>query len=166
MTAAMLLIMNDPLTEPERQILSSMASDLQFLLSESEVPLRLQHKLAELRYKTMAAFTVMADDRPSMRTTIGADILDPSELGLTPQQAAEARLYGNYILSAWIIAGQRLTEEIRMGAESKSLRLPSIIPRTSLIALRQRFEREHGRVPDAIYPCSAMIEKRLSLIHI
>ena len=90
MTAAMLLTMNDPLTEPERQILSSMASDLQFLLSESEVPLRLQHKLAVLRYKTMAAFTVMADDRPSMRTTIGADILDPSEQGLTPQQAAEA----------------------------------------------------------------------------
>lgn len=30
-----------------------------------------------------------------------------------------------------------------------------------MVGLRQRFEREHGRASDSIFPCTALVEKRL-----
>ena len=163
-TAAFLATVRDPMTEPERVALNAMSSDLQFLLGESDVPERLRLRLTTLGYRTVAAFSVMGDDRNGMRATLSADVLDPAEVGLTPALAAEARLYVNYMLSAWIIATTRLTEEIHLAAQTRMLRLPAVMPRASLVALRQRYEREHGRVTDHIFPCAAMIEKRLEEI--
>jgi hypothetical protein len=75
-----------------------------------------------------------------------------------------ATLVTNQLLAAWLTASTRLSEDIRVGAETRMMRMPVPVSRTALIALRQKYEAEHGRVTDAIWPCAAMIEKRLEEI--
>ncbi len=79
-----------------------MSSDLQFLLSEHEVPAVVEHRLATGGYRTMATFAVLADDRATLRRTIAADFVDAAEGGLTAPQATGARLIMTQIIAAWM----------------------------------------------------------------
>ena len=138
-----------------------MSSDLRFMLSESDVHDRVLIHLVQCGYKTIPTFGVMADDRPGMRAAIAANVLDPNTGGLTPAQAFQANLQVNLLLAAWIVANQRMTDEVKASAECKALRLPNMVSRSALIALRVRYENEHGRITDSVFPCAAMIESML-----
>ena len=164
MAAAILAGLAVPLTAPELLHLNAMTSDLRFMLSEADVPEQIQWRISQCGYKNVSTFSVWSDDKPSVRLSIAADILDPAEVGLTAPQQSAARAQVNYILSAWIVASQRSAEQTRLTTEAKLLRLPTILSRTTLVALRVRFEAEHGRVPDTIFPCAALIERRMDEI--
>lgn len=161
MAAAFLAAIAIPLTDVQQARLNDMSSDLRFILSEHEVPDLVTLRLIDLACKSTATFSVVADDKPGVRAMIAGDIVDAGEVGLTPAQVTVARTITTQLMAVWMIASQRVAEEVRVSADSKALRLPAVLGRTTLIALRQRYERDHGRVPDAIWPCASLIESRL-----
>ena len=147
-----------PLTLAEEGEVAAAASDFRYLLAEYEVHSRIQLQLFRAGYKQMNTFAVMADDRAGLRTAISNDIINPAENGLTAVQVAAARLSVTQLIAAWMAASQRAAETTRLSADAKALRLPTLLSRPALIGYRQRFEAAHGRVPDAIWPCAALIE--------
>ena len=103
-----------PLSEAEQKELTAMESDLQFLLSEFEVPISMQLRLVRLFTKSTATFAVMADDRPGMRTAIRADLVDATEANLAPDLASTARSVTTALLAAWMSAEQKVTAQIKV----------------------------------------------------
>ena len=160
MAAAIVAAFAIPLSEVEQKELAAMESDLQFLLSEVEVPVSMQLRLVRLGSKSTATFAVMADDRPGMRAAIRADLVDATEANLAPDLASLARSVTTALLAAWMSAEQKVTAQVKASAEGGLLRLPNLITRPALIALRQKFEAEHGRTNDTVWPCASFIEKR------
>ena len=72
-TATFLELMSTALSAPERVQLDSMSSDLRFILSEFEIPDRIQLRAVELGYKSLALFAVLGDDSPSVHALIATD---------------------------------------------------------------------------------------------
>ena len=161
MAAVFLVTLSTDLDVAETLELQRSSSDLLFLWSENDIPARVQLRLTRMGYTNIQIFGVMADSKAEVRTMITDEIVDSAEVGLTPVQKSEAKLIANQILSAWITASLRSIEEVRLSTDSKLLRLPSMLSRPTLIALRQKFEAAHGRVPDGLWPCASLIEKRL-----
>ena len=161
-TATFLGLMATALTAPERVQLESMSSDLRFILSEFEIPDRVQLRAVVLGYKSLALFAVLGDDRPSVRTLIATDFfLNAQEPNLDADLALQARLISTQILAAWLSASTRATEEAKQAADNRLLRLPNLISRTALTALRMKYEHAHARVSDKLYPCASLLEKRM-----
>lgn len=161
MTAAKVTAMTIPLTDPETQVLNTMTADFRFLLDEYEVPDSVKLIIVQAGYKNLATFAVWADDLAGMRGVITSDVIDPTEQGLAQAVAAKARLVLSQLLAAWKVALQRISDETRISSDAKALRLPTLTTRPQMIAMRRRFEAEHGRVSDLIWPCISMVEKRL-----
>ena len=161
-TATFLGLMATALSAPERVQLESMSSDLRFILSEFEIPDRVQLRAVVLGYKNLALFAVLGDDRPSVRTLIATDFfLNAQEPNLDADLALQARLISAQILAAWLSASTRATEEAKQSADNRLLRLPNLISRTALTALRMKYEHAHARVSDKLYPCASLLEKRM-----
>ena len=158
MTAQLLQSFAIPLTVQEEAEVSAAASDFRYLLAEYEVHSRIQLALFRAGYKQITTFAVMADDRATLRTAIANDIIDPATQGLTPAQVALARLSVTQLIAAWAAASQRAAEMTRLAADAKALRLPTLLSKPALVGYRQRFETAHGRIPDAIWPCAALLE--------
>ncbi len=141
-TATFLGLLATALSAPERARLNSMSSDLRFILSEFEIPDRIQLRAVELGYKSLALFAVLGDDRPSVRSLIATDFfLNAQEPNLDADLALQARLMSAQILAAWLSAGTRATEEAKQSADNRLLRLPNLISRTALTALRTKYEQ-------------------------
>ena len=160
-TALLLGSMATPLSQAEEANLNELASDLRYLLCEYDVHDRVQLRFHQLRYRSLKTFTVFADDRAGVRNAFTADVADINEAGLTADQQATVRVMSAQVLSAWVNASTKDVEEVRAAAENKVMRLPNLISRTGLIEFRKRFEREHGRQVDSIWPCASLIERRL-----
>lgn len=161
MTAALIATLAIPLTDVEEARVGRLGADFRFLLSEYEVHDRIQLHLFDAGYKSFSTFAVWADDRVNLRKVIARDLVDPDEAGLTAIDIRQAALITNQLMAAWLAASTRLTEDIRLSTEAKLLRLPTMISRSALQSLRLRYENEHGRCKDSVYPCASMIEKRL-----
>ena len=82
MAAGVLASFANPLDAAERLVLEQMTSDLQYLLAENEVPDRIQLTLATMGYKNLQMLSLIADDRPGVRTFIQTSMLDHTEAGL------------------------------------------------------------------------------------
>ena len=149
------------LTPVEQGELNCATSDFLFLLAEHDIPIRVQLKLVRMGYNSIQIFGVWADDRAGVRAAYSASVLDEREAGLAPDQVTRVKLHGNQILAAWMVASLRSIEEVRLATDAKLLRLPVMMSRATLLALRQRYEHAHGRTTDAMFPCAAMLEKRL-----
>ena len=152
------------LTPAEQERLATISSDLRFIFCENELPDKVQLAVATRGYKNISSFSVWADSKAGLRTEIARSIIDPGDQALSADQASSAQLYLNLIVASWVVASKRVDEEVRASAEAKLQRIPMMLSKVTLISLRQRFEREHGRVSDLIYPCAAMVEKRLEEI--
>ena len=161
MTAVLLGNLGVELNDAETVEMNRVSSDLTFLWSEHDIPVRVQHRLGVLGYRNLQIFSVWADDRAGIRRAFTDNVLNEAEGGLTIDQVATVRLIGNQTLSAWMTASMRAQEEVRLATDAKLLRLPTLLTRPVLIALRQRYEQAHGRVSDSVFPCAAMLEKRL-----
>lgn len=164
MAAAVIASCAVALTDAETTELEQMSSEMRFVLDEFEINSKIQLLILRRGYRTLQTFNAMADDRANFRTIVQQDIMNPNEPGLAAAVATEVRLTNSKLLAAWILSGQRAAEEVRATADSRALRLPSMLPRPALIALRSRYENEHGRVSDRLYPCAAMIEQLLEEI--
>ena len=157
--------MDTVLDAAELTALNAMSSDLRFMLSEFEVPDRVQHSLCLRGYKSLATFGVMADDRATFRAAVIADLLiNPAHAGLDAQVASRARTVTAALIAAWQAAGLRQEEAVRQSVDNRLLRLPNLVSKSGLVALRQKYETEHGRVPDHLWPCASLVEKRLEEI--
>ena len=161
MAAAIIQALNVALTPAEETALQAINSDLRFLWSDNEVPDKIQILVAGLGYKSLQSFGVIGDSNAGVRALLSQDVLDPSAVGLTQVETARARAIVTGLLSSWITASKRVAEEVKISADAKALRLPAMIPRATLLGLRKRYETDHGRVPDALWPCAAMLEKFL-----
>lgn len=160
MTEALIDSLAVAFSDAERADIRRMGADLQFVLAESEVPLRIQHRLYELGYSTLALFSVIADDKAGVRTFCKEQMpLDPATGGLPAPKKAMCLLTTAQIIAAWQTAAQRVTETERVAAESRSQRLPVLVPRVTLLNLRRRYETAHGRTSDSVFPCNSLIEK-------
>lgn len=164
MTAVLLASLTVPLNLAEETELGELPSDVRFLWAEYEIPTKVQLRIKGLGYGNMRTFGVIADDRAGVRLMITQDLLDATEANLTPAQITQVRTISTQILSAWITANQRSTDETKLTSEAKLLRLPTLLTRASLISLRQKYEQENGRTVDSIWPCASLLEKRLEEI--
>ena len=165
MADVVMAAMDTALDQAELLTLSAMSSDLRFMMSEFEVPDRVQLALCNRGYKNLATFGVMSDDRATLRAAIVADLqINPAHAGLDVAVAARARTVTAALIAAWQSAGLRQEEAVRQSVDNRLLRLPNLVTKSSLIALRQKYELEHGRVPDHLWPCASLIEKRLEEI--
>lgn len=159
-TAALVATFGGALTAAQALILEDMNADMRFLLDEFEVESQVQLVLIDRGYKNLSTFSVLADDLASARVAFVADFVNPGEAGLSALAVSAARLALSKLLAAWKVAQQRTADDVRVTADARALRLPTILPRTALVALRIRFEAENGRVTDAIWPSACLIEKR------
>jgi hypothetical protein len=161
-TAAFLTTINDVLDDAAKEQLASMSSDLCFILGENDVPLRLQVMIGNLGFKTVTLFAVMSDDRAGLRNCCATLLtLDPAEAHLSGANKARVILHTAQVCASWHSATNRFTEAERVAADSRAQRLPVIVPRSMLIALRKKFETEHGRITDSVWPCAALVERIL-----
>ena len=164
MASAFLASMSVPLTPAQETALSELSSELRFLMSENDLPEIVQLRLRTLGHKTMPLFSVLADTRQQVRDLVTRDIVDAGEVGLTVLEVQQAKLISNQVVATWLVASQRLVEEIRISTDNRALRLPMVLSRPVLLSLRQRFEQEKGRTSDHLYPCSSLIERVLEEI--
>ena len=156
---------NIALTDAEKAEVRQLSSDLQFVLSENEVPLRVQLRLKELGFSNMALFSVLGDDRANVRTFCRDQLpLDPTTQNLSAAKKALCLLHTAQVVATWVMASQRVQEMERTAAETRSQRLPVTMPKVTIIHLRRRFETAHGRVSDNVYPCTSLIEKTMEEI--
>ena len=118
-------------------------------------------ELLRMGAKSMVTFSVMADDRAALRALLATDLVNPAAAGIVLAAAKEARVIIASVLAAWVVSSQRMADEIRLGSDSRAFRLPPILQRPVLIGLRAKFESTSGRINDNIWPCAALIEKRL-----
>ena len=114
MASAFLATLAVPLTPAQEVSLSELSSELRFLLSENDVPEVVQLRLRILGHKTMPLFSVLADTRALVRDLVTRDIVDAAEVGLTVMEVQQARLVSNQVVATWLVASQRLVEEIRI----------------------------------------------------
>ena len=148
------------LNDQELAAVRSMSSDLQFILCENEVPSRVQHRLHELGFTNLSLFSVLGDDRASVRAFCKDQLpLDANTQNLVPAKKALCVLHTAQVVASWVVASQRVTEMERTAAETRSQRLPVAVPKVTIIHLRRRIETAHGRIPDNTYPCTALIER-------
>ena len=138
-----------------------LSHDFRYMMDEFEIPEQVKALIADAAYKTLSTFTVLADDRAGVRAALIQDFVNPAEAHLTVLQVAQARLIVNKLIAAWVVGHQRVVDEVRVGADARALRLPVLLNRSALISLRQRFETEYERINDSVWPCAALIEKRL-----
>ena len=161
-TAALVASFDIALSVAERTELEKISSDLRFLLNEYEVPEKWQLLLLARGYSTLTTFGVVADDRPGLRLALAQDFdLNGAEANLSDAQKSTVRNTTTRILAAWLAASQRVSDEVRQTSDQRLLRLPTTVSRTHLIAMRQKFEAEHGRISDSVWPCPSLIERRL-----
>jgi hypothetical protein len=159
-TDAFMTLMSQALSDVQLAQVRNLGADLQFVLNEAEVPPRLQHRLGELGYTTLQLLSVIGDDKASVRLFCKEQIpLNPAEQNLAPDKKAGAMLHTAQILASWQVASHRVTESEKIAAESRSQRLPVLLPKVTLVNLRRRYEATHGRILDAVFLCATSVEK-------
>jgi hypothetical protein len=147
---------------PELGHLRAISADLKFLMGENDLPLRLQARIAQKGYTTMALFSVMAAGRPELEALAKRSFLLAADaVGLTPDQVDLVEISTTKLVAAWMEAKQRFEEHNKLNSASRASNLPMIIPKSVLVGLRGRFEALHGRISDKIFPCAHVIELRL-----
>jgi hypothetical protein len=156
------LLLPIPDGAPELGQLNALSADLRFILGENDLPLRLQAKVAQKGYKSMALFSVMAADRAGLEAlAVRSFMLDPALVGLTPDQIDLVEISTTKLIASWMEAKQRFEEHNKLTSASRASNLPMIIPKSLLVSLRGRFEALHGRISDKVYPCAHMVELRI-----
>lgn len=149
------------LSDAQKASLARMAPDLQFILSEREVSATLQVQLAESGIKTVGLFVSFVDTKAQLRDALAAQFnLDPNEAGISVDVKRERQMNCARLVDSWDTATKRAEEADRVQAEQKASRLPMTLSRSSHITLRQRYEKDHGRLQDKSWPCQQLIEKR------
>ena len=127
MTAVIIASLAVAMTAGESEILATMDSDLQFLLSEFAVPEKIQIILVQLGSKSLATFAVMADDRPTFRAAVATDVINAAEAGLSAAHATLARTITTGLIAAWMAADGRVSAKAKVDAEGSVLRLPNLL---------------------------------------
>ena len=119
MTALTVASFAVPMTQAEETELEGITADLRFIYEEFELPPKMQIMLARASYNSVMTLSVMGDDKASVRTIIASDFIDPNENGLNPAVAKDARAVVTKLLSAWMTASTRATDDLKLSAEAE-----------------------------------------------
>ena len=140
--------------------LARISADLRFIWSERDVSDAQQQILSAAGFTSVGIWQAAADDRASLRLILKAMLGDPAEGGIANDEKIRRTVTIARLVESWETAKTRVEEAAKLSAEQAAARLPRTIARSTMIQLRQRFERDYGRVLDRSFPCQALVERR------
>lgn len=123
------------------------ASDLQYVWDDSEVPLDLQYRMAQ-HYKSLRVFTAIAETTTEVRAAIQADF------ALDPRNDAGVRAQIAKVVSAWTAGKELYTKEKELQAETKVLGMPRNLQHSERLAMIKAVEGTLGTLSDTDVPSS------------
>lgn len=135
-------------------------SDLMFIFSEAEIPLVYQYNLVQAGYTNIRRFIGMDSTNAGVRTAL-KDIL-----GLDPAVDPSHRLPIAVILSAWSVATEQLSHEVKLRAEAKALRQPRPVQPQEKQSMRRVVEMKYGTIPDAECPGNSYLTEKLEEVEL
>ena len=145
-----------------RAAIDALTTDFRYILDAREVPQELQADLSDAGFRSTALFAVIADDRAGVRAARRTDYgLDPGAEGLDAPARVGRRTNAARLLDAWETCTRRIAEQRKVEAEQRADRMPLTMVRGDHIALRLRYEQDHGPLQDRFYPADGVVERRL-----
>ena len=153
----------------EEEILAgytALATDLQYLFTETGVPDRVAGILGALDVTSVSVFALFAGSEKQLRETLDSPpftevVEDEAPVLRLKRQVAHAR-----VVDAWEGARARIAEKRRLDAEQRASRQPVTLPASDLVRIRSSFEKAHGRKTDAEFPSDSLLERRLQEVEL
>ena len=129
--------------------------ELTFILSEVEVPLKLQFDLVAAGYKSTRRFAAIEDTKAEVRVAL------KDAIGLDPAANAEARLGMALLVAAWDLCQASSKKDIELRAESRVTGLSRHVPVNDRLAMRKILENKVGKLPDDEIPGTGYLTFKL-----
>jgi hypothetical protein len=120
--------------------------ELTFILSEVEVPLKLQYDLVIAGYKSTRRFAAIEDTKAEVRIAL------KDAIALDPAASAEARLGMTLLVAAWDLCQASSKKDIELRVESRVTGLGRQVPVNDRLAMRKILENKAGKLPDDEVP--------------
>ena len=133
-------------------------SELVYFLSDASMDLKLQYDLTTL-YKTMRAFTSMADSRNELRNMALDFGLDVSAGTAAEKAATRAKIA--LVISAWESAREFIKKELELKAEAKVLAINKPLSVTESSAMRRALEQSEGKIDGRRMPSSEYLSQKM-----
>jgi hypothetical protein len=134
---------------------SSAEPELTFILSEVEVPLKLQYDLVMAGYKSTRRFAAIEDTKAEVRAAL------KDAIALDPAASAEARLGMALLVAAWDLCQASSKKDIELRAESRVTGLSRHVPVNDRLAMRKILENKVGKLPDDEVPGTGYLTFKL-----
>lgn len=119
----------------------NVASDLQYIWDDSDVPLDLQYRMSQ-HYQSLRVFTALAETSAEVRIAIQTDY------SLDPRTDASVRAQVAKVISAWTAGRELYTKEKELQAESKVLGMPRHLQHSERSAMICAVENVLGNLAD------------------
>jgi hypothetical protein len=129
--------------------------ELTFILSEVEVPLKLQYDLVTAGYKSTRRFAAIEDTKAEVRVAL------KDAIGLDPAASAEARLGMALLVAAWDLCQASSKKDIELRTESRVTGLSRHVPVNDRLAMRKILENKAGKLPDDEIPGTGYLTFKL-----
>ena len=135
------------LTEAEIQAgLTSLESDLAYVLEESGVESLWRAYVGHLGLRRLNAFAMLAPSEEKM-----ADVIK-QEFGLDPKMGIRARVQHAVLLDAWDRCKKRVVAQSALAADAAAAGQQIQLPKGSQLSMRRRYAAAFGEVSDNSYP--------------
>jgi hypothetical protein len=134
---------------------SNAEPELTFILSEIEVPIKLQYDLVLAGYKSTRRFAAIEDTKAEVRTAL------KDAIALDPAASPEARLGMAMLVSAWDLCQASSKKDIELRAESRVTGLSRHVPVNDRLAMRKILENKVGKLPDDEIPGTGYLTFKL-----
>ena len=129
--------------------------ELTFILSEVEVPLKLQFDLVTAGYKSTRRFAAIEDTTAEVRVAL------KDAIALDPTASAEARLGMALLVAAWDLCQASSKKDIELRTESRVTGLSRHVPVNDRLAMRKILENKAGKLPDDEIPGTGYLTLKL-----
>ena len=153
------LMSTPPLEAVIPELITSLDSDLSYLLDDSGVPREVQAKLAEVGYKSCRIFARAAETAAELRQMVKDDMT------LDPTADAKARVVTAALINVWEAARVRNDQRIKAQAEQKVHDVPVAISKGQHLELTRAFARAHSKeLEDKECPAPGYVESLLEMV--
>ena len=129
--------------------------ELTFILSEVEVPMKLQYDLVMAGYRSTRRFAAIEDTKTEVRAAL------KDAIGLDPTTGADARLGMALLVAAWDLCQASTKKDIELRTESRVTGLSRHVPANDRLAMRKILENKAGKLPDDEIPGTGYLSFKL-----
>ena len=142
-------------TEAEMKafIMQSADADLIYVFEDVQVPLKVQHKIVEVGFKTLRSFSGLEESRSEVRklaTSLFLVAAEPANMFLISQ-----------ICAAWDTAREFVSKDTALRAEAKVLGQSRPLGTTERTAMKRLMELKWGKVAKGALPSPTYIAEKL-----